>query len=98
MQKDSRLKFLILMLDKEIYKLFALVFFTLAYVSLVLLQPIIFGFLIDNVINRETINNSLFEEIEALLDAEIEEMWATAVQMHNEEEKLVENKETPSED
>ena len=45
----------------------------------------------------ETIDNGLFEEIEALLDAEIEGLWATAVQMHNKEEKLVENEETQSE-
>lgn len=59
MKKQSRIKFLIEMLDKEIYKLFALVVFTLLYVGLVLLQPMIFGFLIDNVVNRETITSPI---------------------------------------
>lgn len=45
----------------------------------------------------ETIDNGFYDELDAKLDAEIEKMWATAVQMHNKEEKLVENEETQSE-
>ena len=46
----------------------------------------------------ETIDDGFYVELDAELDAELEKMWSMAVQMHNEEEKLVENKETPSED
>lgn len=59
MIKKSKLKFLIEMLERDIYKLFALLIFTILYVSLILFQPIIFGFLIDNVVNREIISNNL---------------------------------------
>ncbi|NLC54344.1 MAG: ABC transporter ATP-binding protein [Erysipelothrix sp.] len=63
MEKQSRLSFLLEMLDKEIYKLFALLVFTLGYVLLILIQPIIFGFLIDNVVNREVITNNFLNNI-----------------------------------
>lgn len=57
MEKQTKANFLIEMLGKNIYKLLALVFATLLFVFLVLLQPIIFGFLIDNIVNQEKITN-----------------------------------------
>lgn len=67
MQKKSKLNFLIDMLGKEIFNLLALLIVTLFYVLFVLLKPIIFGFLIDNIVNRQPIASKLLEKIATLI-------------------------------
>lgn len=58
MKKQTKLHFLYKMLDRDCYKLIVLVLFTIIFVTLTLYQPIVFGFLIDNVVNRQPISST----------------------------------------
>ncbi len=58
MNKQTKLGFLNEMLTKERYKLIVLILFTILFVTLTLYQPIVFGFLIDNVVNRQPIKSA----------------------------------------
>lgn len=56
---SNQIKFLHQVVKKQYFKLFLLATATVIYVSMNLLQPILFGFIIDNVVNQEPITNGI---------------------------------------